>query len=174
MEDLENPNPTDISMYAKYVADGLAQGSIKMGLEEVYLEDDELKLFEQETSKYQEKYGLRFDDVQLENARKLLAEQTVQKTIKKLEQAKGWYIIRGSFSVIEQSKSYLYSYIHPINKYYKDAEKEIAVTFRVPKKSTQETDKVSFSLTVCGYIIQPLSIENDTWDIEFRPLVVHY
>ena len=181
VSNIKIPDVPSNGMFLRYQRETIKNDQVILGLEEVDIELAELQAFEEAINQLHVKFGLIVDKNEMDKKSAELRAKAAQRTLIKLEQATGWVLIEGKFTIEIEGEFYKCIYSHPVNQYLSGQPGLITISVLIPSKSLEEHIKgnyaqsigKSISLTVYGKVWQPIDTQTQVWDLQLTPLAVY-
>jgi hypothetical protein len=138
VSNLKFPDISPTEMFYLYQKEVINTNLVVLGLEEVEIEETELKEFDDLIGQLSLKFSLVIEGSLLEERRKKLREKAIRKTLVKLEQASNWILIEGKFRIEAKGDLFVLTYNHPVNSFLVDRSKHVTITTSIVKNSLEE------------------------------------
>lgn len=176
------PDTSLNGMFLRYQREIINNNQVTLGLETADVELSDITKFEKLVDKLKKDFDFKIETEALDKGRTRLNRKIAEQTINKLENASGWVLIEGNFLISEAKDDfYKCTYPHPINSYLPDSDKDVTISFLVPKNGIEphvagnylESIDREIPLTVYGKIWQPLNKKQDIWELQITPLAVY-
>jgi hypothetical protein len=175
------PDTSLAGMFLRYQRETIKSGQVTLGVEEVDIELTQLQEFEQSIRDLDQQFGLKLDSGLLDGTRARLKEKAAEKTLVKLEQATGWTLIDGRFSITREGNFYKCVYTHPVNEYLPAQSGHVTISIfveadhlepHIAGNYAQSVGKL-IPLKIYGKVWQPIDRTTNTWELQLTPLAVY-
>ncbi|MBW8002421.1 MAG: hypothetical protein FVQ80_10435 [Planctomycetes bacterium] len=176
------PDTSLNGMFLRYQREIINNNQVILGLEIADVELSDMTEFEKLVDILEKDFDFKIDTKALDKGRTKLKGKTAEQTISKLEDASGWVLVEGNFQIsVAKEGFYKCTYSHPINSYLPDSNKDITISFLIPKNGIEphvagnylESIDREIPLTVYGKVWQPLNKKQDIWELQITPLAVY-
>jgi hypothetical protein len=167
--------------FLRFQKESIQKGHVQLGLEDVDIEDTELKAFQENIETLKRLFDLEIEQTLLDEKTAQLKEKAAERTLIKLEKATGWIAMEGKFKISNFNDRYICSYRHPVNDFISSNLSPITFSIFIPKDGLEEFVKDNYArsqgslitLKVYGQVWRPIDRSNNTWDLEITPLAVY-
>lgn len=167
--------------FLRFQRESIKQSQVVLGLEEVDIEDTELKAFQETIDTLKTRFGLELEQVLIEEKNNQLKAKAAERTLIKLENATGWILMEGKFKVQQEGDSYRFIYRHPVNDYISKGAGSVTFFISLPINSLEEDVKSNYALSVgsliplniYGQVWRPIDRSQNTWDLQVKALAVY-
>lgn len=182
VSNIKLPDTSSNEMFYRYQKETINTGQVSLGIEEVEVEETELKEFEETIGKLNQKFSFVIDPIVLDDQRKKLREKAVEKTLVKLEQVSNWVLIEGKFKIEKAGNLLKCVYSHPVNAYIAGQVGPVTMSAFVSKDSLEDHSKDIFEqleggqpipLKIYGKVLQQIDRHNNVWDLKLTPLAIY-
>jgi len=167
--------------FIRFQRESINKHQVVIGLEEVYIEDTELKAFQETIDTLKTRFGLELEQALIDEKSRELKAKAAERTLIRLEHATGWVLVEGRFNIQQEGDSYRFTYRHPVNDYISRGSGSVTFFVSIPINSLEEDVKGNYALSVgssiplkvYGQVWRPIDRSNNTWDLQIKALAVY-
>ena len=181
ISNIKLPDTSTSGMFKRYQRETIKNEQVDLGLEIIEVELFIVDEFDEKIKEFKEKYDFEIDNTAIKTQRSKLQETACKKTIEKLERAKDWVLIEGSFSIEKVgSEFYKLILIHPVNTYIDNSNK-IIISCLIPIEKIEPSFSGNYAssvgseipLRVYGQVWKPINTIRKEYELTITPLVVY-
>lgn len=181
------PNVSVAEMFRRYQRETIRNNQVTLGLELVDIDLSHLGAFEDLITKLRSDFDVDLDEnVQVELQRATLKKNAAEQTILRLENASGWILMEGRFTLSEVSTDlYRCDYEHPVSEYLTEyltgGARRIILSVILPKDGIEPSVAGNYAqsvgrsipLKVYGKVWRPVDRKGDVWELQISPLAIY-
>lgn len=168
-------------MFLKYLKETVRNKQVALDLELLDVELSDVDKFQGLVAKLEKELEFVVNKKSVGTHINHLKERAAERTLKKLESAQGWAVIRGSFLVSQHEDFYYYSYLHPANQYLATQDEPVTIEATVPVDSIQshvagnykQSVGTPIPATIYGEVWQPVNRETKMLSLKLTPLAIY-
>lgn len=168
-------------MFLKYQQETLKNNQVILDLELLDVELSDVDNFQKLIEKLKEELEFDIKKDAVEKHINRLKERAADRTMSKLESARGWAIIMGSFNITQEDEFYCYRYEHPVNQYLVTTENPVTIEATIPVNSIQphvagnykQSIGSAIPATIYGEVWQPISRDRKLFTLKITPLAIY-
>lgn len=168
-------------MFQKYLKETIRNNQVTLDLELLDVELSDVDKFQELAEELEKELEFSLDKESVEVHINHLKERAAERTLKKLESACGWAVVRGSFIISQEQEFYQYSYNHPVNQYLAAQDQQVTIEATVPVDSIrphvlgnyQQSVGTAIPITIYGEVWQPVSRASNMLSLKLTPLAIY-
>lgn len=181
ISNIKLPDTSTSGMFKRYQRETIKNEQVDLGLEIIEAELFIVDEFDEKIKEIKEKYDFEIDNTAIKAQRSKLQETACKKTIEKLERAKDWVLIEGSFTIEKVgSEYYKLILIHPVNAFIDNSNK-IIISCLVPIEKIEPSFSGNYAssvgseipLRVYGQVWKPINTAKKEYELTITPLAVY-
>jgi hypothetical protein len=175
------PDTSLPGMFAKYQREAIKRGEVTLGLEELDIELKELQQFEAAVETFDKSFGLKLDQSLIDSQVTALKQKAAETMLGRLENATGWLLIEGKFTIDLADETYRCTYRHPVTDYFSKEASPVTISFSIQKNLIQQRYAGNYTqslgkmipIRVYGKVWQPINRQAGAWDLAITPLAIY-
>lgn len=168
-------------MFLKYLKETVRNNQVSLDLELLDVELSDIDKFQELAEKLERELEFVLEKESVSRHINRLKERAAERTLKKLESARGWAIIRGSFLISQHEDFYYYSNHHPVNQYLATQGQPVRIEATVPVDSIlshvagnyKQSVGSTIPATIYGEVWQPINRETNMLTLKLTPLAIY-
>lgn len=181
ISNIKLPNLSSSEMFLRFQRETINKEQVTLGIEEVDIELNGLRMFDENIKNFKRRFDLEFDETMINNKRVSLREKAAERTLSKLENVSGWVLVEGKFKIDRDGDFYRFIYTHPVNKYLSEQIGPVTISIILSIKSFEENIKGNYAqsigssipLKIYGKVWRPIDRVNKIWDMQINALAVY-
>jgi len=182
ISDIKLPDSSLSEKFRRWQREAINNDQVTLGLELVDIDLSDLQALDRAVLELSSKFLLSLPEADVQKSRSELQKRAAEKTLIRLEQARGWVLIEGKFRITEGANGF-YScvYKHPVTDYLGDGAKEITISITLRKDSLEPSIAGNYAqsigraipLTIYGRVWSPVDRQSGAHELQITPIAVY-